>query len=73
MVEANPAESKAERLEFVEEQLFEQIDDEIRAVHNWLKDFVQEMTQRIESVTRRHLELVDRKLALLMQSKNDFK
>ena len=48
MVEANPAESKAERIEFVEEQLFEQIDDEIRAVHNWLKDFVEEMTHRIE-------------------------
>ena len=66
MVEANPAESKAERHTFVQEQLFESIDDEIRAVHNWLKDFVLEMTQRIESVTRRHVAHASRKLALLL-------
>ena len=43
MVEANSGHSP-ERLAELEEQIFEKIDEEIRAAHNWCKDLVQELT-----------------------------
>ena len=44
MVEANPAGTRSEHIAQVEEQIFESIDDEIRAFHNWCKDFVLELS-----------------------------
>ena len=41
MVEVKPKnQPSAERLEQVEEEIFDLIDDEIRATHNWCKDLV---------------------------------
>ena len=63
MVQANPShEYTAEKLSEVEEEIFDVIDEEIRACHNWCKDLVEELTQRYESLARRHLSIVEAKL-----------
>ena len=54
MVEANPGQAPAEHLSDLEEQIFCQIDEEIRELHNQLKDMVQEFTERIEKLAIRH-------------------
>lgn len=59
MVEANPSQTIAEHLSDLEEQIFCQIDDEIREFHGQLKDLVQEFTQRIEDLSRRHIEIAN--------------
>ena len=73
MVEANPdIEPTIERLAEVEEEIFEVIDLEILATHEWCKDLVRELTERYESLARRHLVIVQNKLVLIEQTKIDF-
>ena len=55
MVEADPFEASPELLTEIEEQIFETIDEEIRLFHDWCKDFVLEMSQRIENLAKKHL------------------
>ena len=74
MVEVKPKnQPSAERLEQVEEEIFEFIDDEIRATHDWCKDLVQELTDRYENLSRRHLRIVEQKLQAILQAHADFK
>ena len=74
MVQANPQNLPSpERLAQVEEEIFEFIDDEIRATHDWCKDLVQEITERYESLSRRHLRIVEQKLHAIVQAHADFK
>ena len=74
MVQANPQNQPSpERLEQVEEEIFEFIDDEIRATHHWCKDLVQELTERYENLSRRHLRIVEQKLQAIVQAHADFK
>ena len=73
MVQANPSiEPSSEKLIQVEDELFEVIDQEIIAVHDWCKELVENLTQRYENLARRHLDIVERKLALIRQAQRDF-
>ena len=73
MVEANPnVEPPAEELVDIEQELFEVIDNEIRATQDWCKDLVQELAERHENLARRHLAIVKNKLILIQSARSDF-
>ena len=73
MVEANPAAQNTEHHAQVEEQIFESIDEEIRSFHNWCKDFVQELSQRIETLSKKHLRIARSTLQLVRRNQQEIK
>ena len=74
MVEPNPnTEPSIEKLAEVEQEIFEVIDLEIFATHDWCKDLVRQLTEKYENLARRHLGIVQNKLVLIEQAKIDFK
>ena len=54
MVEAQPTEASLEYIAELEEQIFEDIDSEIRAFHDWCKDMVAEISERIDALAKKH-------------------
>ena len=61
MVEADPDNAaSAEPFLDLEEQLFDSIDEELRQFHDWCKDLVQEITQRILHLSIKHREIASR-------------
>lgn len=60
MVEANPVRLNTEELAELEDWIFEPIDEEIRQFHDWCKDLVQEITQRILHLSIKHREISGR-------------
>ena len=73
MVEANPAKPSPERLADVEEQIFDPIDEEIRAFHDWCKDFVDELSRRIEDLSRRHRDIAGQKRDDIIRNKAEIR
>ena len=73
MVEANPAAQSSEHLAQVEEQIFESIDEEIRSFHNWCKDFVQELSQRIETLSKKNLRVAKITLQHIRRNQKEIK
>ena len=73
MVEANPAKPSPERLADVEEQIFDPIDEEIRAFHDWCKDFVEELSRRIEDLSRRHRDIASQKRDDIIRNKAEIR
>ena len=67
MVQAD-GDSIVEHIADLEQELFELIDEEIRASHDWCKDLVLELTQRFENLARRHLSIVKNKLQRVKQT-----
>ena len=53
-------------------QLFEDIDEEIRESYNWSKDMIQQLTARVESLARKHLGIVKDYLRRLADNHKDF-
>lgn len=52
--------SEAEHQIELEEQIFEQIDDEIREFHDKCKDLVYDLSQSIKDISVRHREIAHR-------------
>ena len=73
MVEATPSGTSPGRLAELEECIFETIDEEMRGTHDWCKDLVLEYTQRIETISRKHLGIAKQKLSLIHTSLKNFK
>ena len=73
MVEATPSSTSPGRLAELEECIFETIDEEMRGTHDWCKDLVLEYTQRIETISRKHLGIAKQKLSLIHTSLKNFK
>ena len=72
MVEADPLGCLNEKIAEVEECIFETIDEEIRQFHDWCKDFVLEMSQRIESLAKKHLRFAKQRLTRINNNRRDF-
>lgn len=72
MVEANPPGPTEERISELQDQIFEPMDDKIRALFEWFKDLGMEIIERIEALARENRKLTRTYLSRVRQNRKEF-